>query len=76
MSWLVYDIKSIHKIMVRVYGCVNGHQLVPLIPSGLVKNIGKGLGIHFMCIMVLVLWCTVASARLENGYDPINSQVS
>ena len=66
----------IHKIMVGVYGGVNGHQPVPLIPLGLVKTIGKELDIHCLCNMVLALWCNVASARLENGDDPINFQVS
>ena len=61
------DIILIHDLMVGVYLGVNGHQLVPLMPLGLVKTLGKGLGIHCMCIMVLALWCSVASARLENG---------
>ena len=59
--------------MVGFYGDINGHQLVPLMPSRLVKNLGKGLGIRYMCIMVLKLWCNVASLHLENGHDPIDS---
>ena len=66
----------VHDFMVGVYGSVNGHQLVPLIPSGLVKTLGKGLGICCMCNMVLALWCSEASACLEDGDDPIDSQVS
>ena len=62
----------IHNLMVGVYGGVNGHQLVPLIPSGMVKTLRKGLGIHCMCIMVLALWCSEASVRLEDGDDPID----
>ena len=62
--------------MVGVYRGINGHQLVPLMPSGLVKILGKGLGIHCFCIMVLELWLSVASAHLENGDNCIDSQVS
>ena len=62
--------------MVGVYGGVNGHQLVPLMPSGLVKTIAKGLGTHCKCIMVWDLWCSEASTRLENGVDPNDLQVS
>ena len=62
--------------MVGVYGGANGHQLMPLMPSWLVKTIGKGLGIRCLCIMVLELWFSVAFAHLENGDDPIDSQVS
>ena len=69
-------IRLIHKLMVGVYGGVNGHQLVPLIPSGLVKTLGKGLGICCLCITVLELWFSVASTHLDNRYDPIDSQVS
>ena len=76
LSYDMVDLTLIHDIMVEVYGAVNGHQLVPLMPSGLVKTLGKGLGIRCMCIMVLELWCSVASARLENGDDPNDSQVS
>ena len=65
-----------HDLMVGVYGGVNGHQLVPLIPSRLVKTLGKGLGIRCMCIMVLTLWCSEAFAHLEDGDDPIDLQVS
>ena len=70
------DLMLIHVLMVGVYGGVNGHQLVPLMPLGLVKTLGKGLRIRYMCIMVLTLWCNVASMRLENGDDPVDSQVS
>ena len=59
--------------MVGVYGGVNGHKLVPLMPLGLVKNLGKRLGIRFLCIMVLELWFSVASMHLEKGDDPIDS---
>ena len=67
------DLTLIHDLMVEAYGGVNGHQLVPLVPSGLVKTLGKGLGICCMCIMVLVLWCSKASVHLEDGDDPIDS---
>ena len=70
------DLTLIHDFMVGVYGGVNGHQLVPLIPSRLVKTLGKGLGIRCMCSMVLALWCSEASGRLEDGDDPIDLQVS
>ena len=66
----------IHDLMVGVYGGINVHQLVPLMPSMLVKTLGKGLGIRCLCIMVLALWFSVAYMHLENGYDPIDSQVS
>ena len=66
----------IHDLIIGVYGDVNGHQLVPLMPLGLVKTLGKWLGIHCMCIMVLALWCSEASAHLEDGDDPIDLQVS
>ena len=39
------DMMLIHDLMIGVYGGVNGHQLVPLMPLGLVKTLGKGLGI-------------------------------
>ena len=45
-------------------------------PSGFVKTLGKGLGIHCMCIMVLALWCSEAFARLEDGKDLIDLHVS
>ena len=64
------DMTLIHKLMVGVYGGANGHQLVPLMPSGLVKTIGKGLGTCCKCIMVWALWCSAASACLENGVNP------
>ena len=64
------DMTLIHKLMVRVYGGVNGHQLVPLMPLGLVKTIGEGLGTHCMRIMIWELWCNETSTRLENGVDP------
>ena len=56
--------------MVRVYGCVNGHQLVPLMPSRFVNTLGKGFG-HSMFVhyVVLALWFHVASAQLEKGGD-------
>ena len=66
----------IHDLMVGVYDDVNGHRLVPLRPSGLVKTLGKRLGIYCMCIMVLALWCSEASTHLEDGDDPIDLQVS
>ena len=66
------DLTLIHDLMVGVYGGVNGHQLVPLMPSGLVKTLGKGIGIFCICIMVLALWCSEAFAHLENGDDPID----
>ena len=75
LTYDLVDLTLIHKLMVGVYGGVNGHQLLPLIPSGLVKTLGKGLGIRCLCIMVLALWFSVASAHLENGDNPINSQV-
>ena len=62
-----------HDLMVGVYGGVNGHQLVPLMPSGLAKTLGKGLGTRCKCIMVLSLWCSEASMCLENGDDPNDS---
>ena len=70
------DLMWIHVLMVELYGGINGHQLVPLMPSGLVKTLGKEIDIQCFCNMVLELWCSVASVRLENGDDPINSQVS
>ena len=66
------DLTLIHDFMDGVYGGVNGHQLVPLMPSRLVKNLGKGLGIRCMCLMVLVLWYSEASAHLDNGDNPID----
>ena len=68
MTWLVYGITSIHKLMVRVYGCVNGHQLVPLIPSGFFITLGKGFGhLLFVHYVVLALGFRVAFAQLEKG---------
>ena len=64
------DLTLIHDFMVGVYGAVNGHQPVPLVPSGLVKTLGKGLGTRCMSIKVWALWCNRTSARLENGVDP------
>ena len=56
--------------MVRVYECVNGHQLVPLMPSGFVKTLGKGFGNSlFVHYVVLALGCHVASMQLEKGSD-------
>ena len=46
------DMTLIHKLMVRVYGGVNGHQLVPLMSSRLVKTLSKGLDILCLGIMV------------------------
>ena len=66
----------IHDLIIGVYGDVNGHQLVPLMPLGLVKTLGKWLGIHCMCIMVLALWCSEGSVHLEDGDNPIDLQVS
>ena len=54
--------------MVRVYGCVNGHQLVPLMPSGFVNTLGKGFGhLLFVHYVVLALGFRVAFAQLEKG---------
>ena len=54
--------------MVRVYECVNGHQLVPLISSRFVKQLGKGFGHSlFVHSVVLALRFCVASAQLEKG---------
>ena len=69
------DLMLIHDIMIGVYGGVNGHQMVPLIQSRLVKTLDKGLGIRCMCIKVLALWFSEASACLDNGDDPNDSQV-
>ena len=54
--------------MVRVHECVNGHQLVPLIPLGFVKTLAKGFG-HSLSVhyVVLALGFHVASAQLEKG---------
>ena len=76
LTYDLVDMPLIHKLMVGVYGGVNGHQLVPLMPSGLVKTLVKELDIRCLCNMVLALWCSVASARLENGDDPIDLHVS
>lgn len=76
LSYDMVDLTLVHDIMDGVYGGINGHQLMPLIPSRLAKTLGKGLGIHCMYIMVLELWCSVASTCLENGDDPKDSQVS
>ena len=46
------DLTLIYDLMVEVYGGINGYKLVPLMPSGLVKTLGKGLGIRCLCIMV------------------------
>ena len=70
------DLTLIHDFMVGVYGGINGHQLVPLMPSGLLKTLGKGLGTHCMSIMVWALWCNKTSMRLENGIEPNDLQVS
>ena len=69
MSWLVYGITSIHKLMVRVYGCVNGHQFMPLMPSRLVKMLKKWFGIHYCALCGFGLWFSVASVQLEKGGD-------
>ena len=56
--------------MVRVYECVNGHQLVPLMPSGFVKMLGNRFGHSlFVHYVVLALGFCVASAQLEKGGD-------
>ena len=63
--------------MVRVYGCVNGHQLVPLMPLGFVNTLGKGFGnSQFVYYVVLALWFSVASTHLEKGDDLVDLQVS
>ena len=72
LTYGLVDMTLIHKIMVGVYGGVNGHQLVPLIPR-LVKTLGKGIGIRCLYNIVIALWCSVASMCLENGDDPIDS---
>ena len=46
LTYGLVDITLIHKLMVGVYGGINDHQLVPLMPSRLVKTLCKGLGIH------------------------------
>ena len=57
--------------MLRVYGCINGHQLVPLKPSGFVNTLGKGFGRSlFMHYVVLELGFHVASAQLAQGRRP------
>ena len=56
--------------MVRVYGCVNGHQLVPLMPSGFVNTFGKVFGHSlFVHYVALALGFHVDSAQLEKGGD-------
>ena len=56
--------------MVRVYGCVNSHQLVPLMPLGFVKTLGKGFGhLLFVHYVILALGFCVASVQLEKGGD-------
>ena len=52
LSYDMVDLTLIHDFMVGVYGGINGHQLIPLMPSGLVKTLGKGLGTRCMSIMV------------------------
>ena len=66
----------VHDLMLGVYGGINGHQLVPLMPSRLVKNLGKGLGTRCMSIMVWALWSNETSACLENGVNCNDLQVS
>ena len=70
------DLMLIYDFMGGFYGGINGHQLVPLMPSGFVKTQGKGLGTRCMRIMVWALWCNETSTRLENGIDPNDLQVS
>ena len=54
--------------MVRVYGCVNGHDLVPLMPSWFLNTLGKGFGHSlFVHYVVLALGFPVACAQLEKG---------
>ena len=56
--------------MARVYGCVKGYPLVPLMPSGFVKTLGKGFGhLLFVHYVVLALWFHVASTQFEKGGD-------
>ena len=56
--------------MVRVYECVNGIQLVPLMPSRFAKMLGKGFGNSlFVHYVVLSLGFNVDSTRLEKGGD-------
>ena len=56
--------------MVRVYGCVNGHQLVPLMPLVLLKNTWKNIWHSlFVHYVVLALGFHVASAQMEKGGD-------
>ena len=56
--------------MVRVYECLNGNQLVPLMPLGFVKMLGKGFGHSFFVnYVVLALGFHVASVQLEKGGD-------
>ena len=63
--------------MVRVYGCINGHQLVPLMPSRFVKILGKGFGnLLFVHYVVFVLGFLVASAQLEKEETFIDLWVS
>ena len=56
--------------MVRVHECVNGHQLMSLMPLGFVKMLGKEFGHSlFVHYVVLALGFHVASAQLEKGGD-------
>ena len=51
MTWLVCNITMVHKLMVRVFGCVNGHHLVPLMPLGFVKMLGKMIWAFVVCAL-------------------------
>ena len=54
--------------MVSIHECVNGHQLVPLIPLGFVKMLGKGFGHSLiMHYVVLALGFHVDFVQLEKG---------
>ena len=56
--------------MVRVYVCINGPQLVPLMPSRFVNTLEKGFGnLLFVHYVVLELGFHVASAKLDKGGD-------
>ena len=56
--------------MVRVYECINGNYLVPLMPSKFVKTLGKGfMNLLFVHYVVLASAFHVASTQLEKGGD-------
>ena len=62
--------------MVRVYECINGHHIVPLMPSGFVKMLCKGFE-HSLFVhnVVLELGFHVASSQLEKEETSIDLQV-